>query len=433
MIHRPSALKKSAVLLCLVGGLAAFSIASAKPSKAAKSIYEPEHWVSAWGSAQMIADGNNALPADQSTDASLRQIVRISLPAKTLRVRVSNVFGTAPLRIDGASVALARQPGTPELQAGTARELRFNGESNAVIPPGAEYLSDPVELRAAAGADLAITLHLPTAPTPQTGHPGSRSKSFVVSGNQVMSEQWADSHSMERWFLLADVEVRAPRSVGAVVALGDSITDGYGVKADANTRWTDFLFQRLQRDRKPLQLGIVNTGIGGGRLLRDGLGPNLSARFEREVLGRSGVTHAVVLIGVNDFGVQHRNKEDSPEARAQLLAELKGGLHNMIERAHAHGICVIGGTVTPYAGSDYYKPGADNEADRQSLNRWIRESAGFDGVADFDAATRDPAHPELLAAWAGFGDGLHLSADGQKALAEAIPMKSLSSCKWSKR
>lgn len=428
MIHRPSALSKSAVLLlCLAAALSAASATPAQRSKGA----EPEHWVSAWGSAQMVAEGNNALPAEQWADASLRQIVRISLPAKTLRVRISNVFGTAPLRIDGGSVALARQVGSPELQPGTARELRFMGESGVTIPPGAEYLSDPVELQAAAGADLAISLHLPAAPTPQTGHPGSRSKSFVISGSQVMSEQWAEPRTAERWYLLADVEVRAPRSVGAIVALGDSITDGYGVKTDANTRWTDFLFQRLQKDRKPLQIGIVNTGIGGGRLLRDGLGPNLSARFEREVLGRSGVSHAVVLIGVNDLGVQHRNKEDSPEARAQLIMELKAGLHNIVQRAHAHGICVIGGTVTPYTGSDYYKPGSENDADRQTLNRWIRESGTFDGVADFDAATRDPAHPEQLAAWAGFGDGLHLSADGQKALAEAIPLKGLSACKWS--
>jgi len=424
MPHRSSVLTKSAVLLCLA---AAISAASAKPAQTA----EPEHWVSAWGSAQMVAEGNNALPADQWADASLRQIVRISLPAKTLRVRVSNVFGTAPLRIDGGSVALARQLGSPELQPGSVRELRFMGESSVTIPPGAEYLSDAVELQAAAGADLAVSLHLPAAPSPQTGHPGSRSKSFVINGNQVMNEKWAEPRAMERWYLLADVEVRAPRSVGAVVALGDSITDGYGVKTDANTRWTDFLFQRLQKDSKPFHLGIVNTGIGGGRLLRDGLGPNLSARFEREVLGRSGVSHAVVLIGVNDLGVQHRNKEDSPEARAQLLSDLKIGLYNIAQRAHAHGICVIGGTVTPYTGSDYYKPGSENDADRQALNRWIRESGTFDGVADFDAATRDPAHPEQLAAWAGFGDGLHLSAEGQKALAEAIALKDLSACKWS--
>jgi lysophospholipase L1-like esterase len=429
MIHRPSVLVKSAVLLCLA---AAISAASAKPPKQAPKAAEPEHWVSAWGSAQMVAEGNNALAADLWADASLRQIVRISLPAQMLRVRISNVFGSTPLRIDAGAVALARQVGSPELQPGTVRELRFMGEPSVTIPPGAEYLSDPVELQAAAGADLAVSLHLPAAPTPQTGHPGSRSKSFVIAGNQVTSEQWNEPRSMDRWYLLADVEVRAPRSVGAVVALGDSITDGYGVKADANTRWTDFLFRRLQGESKPLQIGIVNTGIGGGRLLRDGLGPNLSARFEREVLGRSGVSHAVVLIGVNDLGVQHRNKEDSPEARAQLLVDLKAALHNIAQRAHAHGICVIGGTVTPYTGSDYYKPGPDNDADRQALNRWIRESGTFDGVADFDAATRDPAHPEQLAAWAGFGDGLHLSADGQKALAEAIPLKDLGACTWSK-
>jgi len=275
-------------------------------------------------------------------------------------------------------------------------------------------------------------MHFLGEPGRQTGHPGSRSKSFVVHGDQVMGERWSAPEVVERWYQLADVEVLADRKTGALAAIGDSITDGYGVKADANTRFTDFLFQRMRREKFPA-MGIVNAGIGGGRLLRDGLGPNLESRFERDVLTRAGVTHAVVLIGVNDLGVLHRDGEDGPQARARLVADLKLGLMQLVERAHARGICMIGGTVTPYMGSDYYRPTAVNEADRQDLNAWIRSSGAFDAVADFDAALRDPAHPDTLAPWAALGDGLHPGPDGQRALAEAIPLDALRNCKWKNR
>ncbi len=379
----------------------------------------------------MVPDTNNALTPEQWRDTSLRQIVRLSLPAHTLRIRVSNVFGTAPLLLSSASVGLARQLGTPDLQAGTVQALHFNGETAVRIPAGGEYLSDPVDMKLGAGADLAVSMHFLGEPSRQTGHPGSRSTSFIVSGDQVMAEQWSASQVVTRWYSLADVEVMAPGKVGAVVAVGDSITDGYGVKPDANTRWTDFLFQRMQREHAP-PMGIVNVGIGGGRLLQDGLGPNLVSRFERDVLGRAGVTHAILLIGVNDFGVPIRNNENSPEQRAQLLADIKLGMKQLVERAHSHGICLVGGTMTPYKASDYYHPTDLNEADRQDLNAWIRNSKTFDAVADFDAATRDADHPELFAKSAETLDGLHPGVGGQRLIAEAVPLKALRTCKWNR-
>ena len=388
-----------------------------------------EHWVSAWGSAQMVPDGGNVLPDALWRDTTLRQLVRLSLPAHELRVRISNVFGTTPLTVDAAAVGLARQPGSPDELPGSARALRFNGETSVMIPAGAEYLSDPVALDVPSGGDLAVSLHFLGEPVRQTGHPGSRAKTFIVSGNQAMGEAWKDVQSVERWYSLADVEVRAPRSVGALAAIGDSITDGHGVPTDSNTRWTDLLYQRMQREHLPA-MGIVNTGIGGGRLLRDGLGPNLMSRLERDVLTRAGVTHAVVLIGVNDLGNLHRNGGETPAERARLVADLEIGLKQLVERAHAEGICVIGGTVMPYMGSDYYRPNAANEADRQQLNAWIRAAGNFDGVADFDAATRDPAHPDSLAKWADTGDGLHPGGDGREAMAKAFPLDALNTCKW---
>jgi lysophospholipase L1-like esterase len=177
------------------------------------------------------------------------------------------------------------------------------------------------------------------------------------------------------------------------------------------------------------EVGVVNTGIGGGRLLRDGLGPNLVSRFERDVLARGGVSHAVVMIGVNDLGVQHKNGEDSPAARKALLQDLQQAHRQLVQAAHAHGVCVIGATITPYAGSGYYQPGPENEQDRQAYNQWIRSAGVFDGVADFDAALRDPARPDLILKSYDSGDGLHPSPAGFRAMADAVPLDALKTCR----
>ena len=384
------------------------------------------HWVTSWGTSQMPMEPQNELPVAQWQDATLRQIVRLTLGGDKLRVRISNVYGTTPLVIDAAGIALAIKPGKADVDAKTAQPLTFNGKARVMIPAGAEYYSDVVTLPHQAGADLAISLYFNGAPSKQTGHSGSRTTSFVAKGQRTLDASWAEAEKVTRWYLLADVEVQAPRGTAAVVAMGDSITDGYATTTDGNDRWPDFLAARLGQENKAI--GIVNGGIGGGRLLRDGSGPNLTSRFDREVLGRAGVSHALMMIGVNDMGVLRRNGDDTPAARAQLLEDLQLAHRQLVERAHAHGICVIGGTVTPYAGSEYYRPAAGNEADRVALNQWIRTSGVFDGVADFDSALRDPAQPDRLKKELDTGDGLHPSLAGYKALADAVPLKSLQSC-----
>jgi lysophospholipase L1-like esterase len=390
-----------------------------------------EHWVATWGTASLVPDEKNELPAAQWRDASLRQVVRASVPGASLRVRLTNVHGTQPLVVDAASVALSAGPGRSDVLAPSLRPLRFNGSASVTIPAGAEYLSDPVDLAVTPGADLAVTMHFPAEPARQTSHPGSRATSFVAKGNQVAAPSWPVAEKVTRWYQLAGIDVDAAPAAHAVVAIGDSITDGYGVQPDTNARWTDALATRLRASGMG-EVGVVNAGIGGGRMLRDGLGPNMAARFERDVLARAGVTHAIVMIGVNDFGVEHRNKLDNPTQRQALLDDLKQAHRQLVARAHAQGVCVIGGTIGPYAASDYYKPGPSNEADRQAYNRWIRESGTFDGVADFDALLRDPARPDyLLKAYD--NDGLHPSIDGYRKMADAVPLDALKSCRYGAR
>ena len=391
-----------------------------------------EHWVAAWGSAQMVPEGQNALAPEQLRDATLRQVVRVSIKGRQLRVRLSNAFGTDALAIDAASIGLSTGPG--QAGAGGLQPLRFGGSNAVTIPAGAEYLSDPVELAYAAGADLAVSLHFAAAPARQTGHPGARATSYLARGNRVLDAAWDGADigptKVTRWYQLSGVEVLAAAPTHAVVAIGDSITDGYGVEPDTYGRWTDHLATRL-RAAGVTDLGVVNAGIGGGRLLRDGLGPNLVARFERDVLARPGVSHAIVMIGVNDFGTQHRNSEDSAAARARLLDDMMQAHRQLVARAHLAGVCVIGATISPYGASGYYKPGPDNEADRLAYNRWIRESGVFDGVVDVDAALRDPARPDALLTTYD-NDGLHPNMAGYKAMAEAVPLAQLQGCRYAR-
>ncbi len=400
----------------------------------------PDRWIASWGTAQLVADGKEALPAAQWRDGTLRQLVRLSIGGERLRVRISNVFGTAPLLINDASVGLAVRPGTADLKPDAIRALTFAGRAGVMIPAGAEYYSDPVDLAVPRAADLGISLHFQAEPTRQTGHPGARATSFSAPGNLIMAPQFDALQSTQptqaaqpiqsftRWYQIADVEVAGAPSAHAVVAIGDSITDGYGATTDGNDRWPDLLAARLARSGMA-NVGVVNAGIGGGRMLRDGLGPNLAARFDRDVLSRSGVTHAIVLIGVNDMGGVHRNGSDTPAIRQAMLDDLKSAYLQLAERAHAHGICLIAGTMTPYAGSDYYHPAPDNEQDRQALNGWIRSTPLFDGVADFDAALRDPAQPDRLLKNVD-KDGLHPSIEGYRAMAEAVPLQSLGACRF---
>ena len=378
-------------------------------------------WIGTWAASQQIPEPENALPADDLRDATLRQIVHLSAGGSALRVHLSNAFGTQPLHIVSAHIARPLSPASPKIDPTSDEPLTFDGNPDVMIPAGAEYISDPIGTPVAPLSDLAVTLHYDAQPARETGHPGSRATSYLVHGDAVSAPDLPDAKKVDHWYQLSGVDVAVPYG-NAVVTLGDSITDGHGATTNGNDRWPDVLAQRLQASPETRTTGVLNQGIGGNHLLTDGLGPNALARFDRDVLAQPGVHTLIVLEGVNDLGGLTRTGEVSPAEHAALVKRILAAYQQITLRAHAHGIKVIGATITPYVGSDYYHPGPTNEADRQAINEWIRAAGHLDAVVDFDKVTRDPVHLDRLLPDYDCGDHLHPSPAGYKAMAEAIPL-----------
>jgi lysophospholipase L1-like esterase len=382
----------------------------------------PANWVGSWATSQQIPEPQNALPSEDLRNATLRQIVHLSAGGPALRVHLSNAFGTTPLHITSVHIARPVSAGAAKIDPASDKAVNFMGSGDVTIPAGAEFVSDTVDHPVAAGSNLAITLHLDTPPAQQTSHPGSRATSYLAHGDLVSAADLPDAKKVDHWYQLAGVDVAVPSNPVAIVALGDSITDGHGATTNGNDRWTDVLAQRLQNSPATQAIGVLNHGIGGNHLLTDGLGPNALARFDRDVLAQTGVRYLIVLEGVNDLGGLARNGEVSPAEHAGLVRRIEEAYQQIVLRAHAHGIRVIGATVLPYTGSDFYHPGPPSEADRLAVNQWIRTPGNFDEVVDFDNLTRDPAHPDHLLPEYDSGDHLHPSPAGYSAMGAAIPL-----------
>ncbi len=378
------------------------------------------HWVASWTASQQLVEPQNSLAADDLRDATLRQIVHLSLGGTQLRVRISNRFGSEPLYFSAIHIARPVSAASAKIVEGSEKALTFSGKPDVIVPAGADYLSDPVDFPAAALSDLAISIYLEQLPQQQTGHPGSRATSYLIHGNQVADADLPSAKAFEHWYFIAGVEVAAAPQAAAIVALGDSITDGHGATTNVNDRWPDILAKRLQANAG--NLAVVNAGIGGNRLLLDSLGPNALARFDHDVLAPAGVRYLIVLEGVNDLGMFAREGSHSRAEHDELVRRIIGAYEQMNARAHAHGIKTIGATILPFVGSEFYHPGPEIEADRQAINQWIRTPGHFDSVVDFDMVTRDPHHPDRLLPAVDSGDHLHPSAAGYAAMAEAIPL-----------
>jgi lysophospholipase L1-like esterase len=398
----------------------ALPLAMLPPSVAQAKDCSPA-WTAAWASAQYKPVGDAVLPPGTLADRTLRQIVRPSVSGDRVRVRFSNLAGTQPLTITGASIARAPDAASSRVDPASIIPLRFDGKADVIIPPGADYLSDPVAMPTRALENIAVSIRYRGEPE-QTSHPGSRATSWHLPGDHLADAAMAGAESFDHWFHLSGLEVERCAPARVIVALGDSITDGRGATTNGNDRWTDRLAERLQADPKRRPIAIVNQGIGGNRLLDDGLGPNALARLDRDVVGQPGVTHLILLEGINDLGSLTREAPVSKEAHETHVARIIGAYRQIIARAHAKGIKVIGATVMPFVGNDYYHANAQNEADRQAVNAWIRQSGHFDAVVDFDAVTRDPARPDRLRPAYDVGDALHPSPAGYRAMGDAIPL-----------
>ena len=404
-------------LLFVIAALAFATSALAQPRAAVTS-----NWVSSWGTSQQIPEPHNALPPEDFTDATLRQMVHLSVGGPAIRVHLSNAFGTEALHITSVHVARPHSTSSPSTDPATDRPLTFAGKPSAEIPPGSELISDPIDYPVTPLSDLALSLHFQSPPSRETGHPGSRATSWYVHGDQVSAPTFTDPKHIDHWYQISEVDVQAPSTAATVVALGDSITDGHGATTNGNDRWTDVLAARLQASPATRNTGVSNQGIGGNHLLIDGLGPSALARFDRDVLAPSGVRWLIVFEGVNDLGGLARDGEVAPAEHAAFVQRVIAAYQQIIYRAHAHGLRVYGATITPYVGSAYYHPGPLSEADRQAVNKWIRTPGNFDAVIDFDGVIRDPQHPDQLLPAYDCGDHLHPSPAGFKAMADSIPL-----------
>ncbi len=403
----------------LLLGSAMLAAALALPGQPARAQpWSTEQWTATWGTAPAGPPPEASLP--MLTDQTVRLIVHTSIGGNRVRIRLSNDMGGAPLRIGAAHIGL--RAGGSDLAPGTGRALSFGGRPAVTIPPGAPVLSDPVELNIPPLADLAVSLYLPGTVQATTLHALASQTSYVsLPGNFTAAPTLPVQRTITLWPFLTGVEVDTQGP--AIVAFGDAITDGTRSTPDANRRWPDLLAQRLQAVRDPLmglhaRLAVVNRGINGNRLLSNApntlFGRSALERFDRDVLSTPGVRFLAVHLGINDIG-------NSTAANPVTLEDMVAGYRQLIARARAKGISVIGATLLPFEGAGYYS--AEKEQLRQAVNAWIRNHDEFDAVIDFDRVLRDPLRPSRLLPAYDSGDHLHPNDPGYAAMANAVPLE----------
>jgi lysophospholipase L1-like esterase len=370
------------------------------------------HWVGAWGTSPQLTEPRNLPPAPGLGSNTLRQIIHVSIAGKKLRVKFSNVFGTSAVIM--SSVHLALSTGRSSIDKSTDKALTFSGSPSTTIAAGEAVCSDPLDFNLPALGDVAVTIHFNETSSDVTGHPGSRATSYLQAGDSVDAAMMPSAATTQHWYILTGIDVAAENASSAIVALGDSITDGRGSETDKNNRWPDDLARLLQAQPGSKGIAVLNEGIGGNCILRGGLGPTALSRFDRDVLNQSAARWLIVLEGVNDIG-------GSRGTNSTVAADLIAAFQTMITKAHAGNLRVYGATILPIGGSFYDSPA--HEAARQTVNDWIRTSGKFDAVIDFDAALRDPAMPTHLLKAADSGDHLHPSVKGYDSMARSIDLK----------
>jgi lysophospholipase L1-like esterase len=390
-------------------------------------------WVQTWGAAPLPpTPALGPFPATPSfNNQTVRQTVRVSGGGQRIRIRLSNEYGTKPLVVGAVRVALADEKGN--IQPGSAHLVLFSGKTSVTIPAAAPFVSDPVDLPVKALGSLSISLYLPQDTGQCTCHQTGMQNAYVSDSGDFTDQAFEPKQTLQMRAFISGVEVESAQPARVVVVLGDSISDGVGSTVDANHRWPDLLADRLDGKGKGANAswGVVNMGISGNRVLGDGAGQSALARFDRDVLATPGAKVVIVFEGVNDLGISYGNPQGPMAERFKAMApahkvtreELIAGYRQLIARAHAKGLRVIGATITPYGGAMYYSQ--EGETVRQAVNHWIRTSHEFDGLIDFDAAIRDPGDATKIKEGFHMGDHLHGSDAGYAAMTAAIELSLL--------
>lgn len=387
-------------------------------------------WVQTWGAAPLPPTAAlGPFPATPSfANQTIRQTVRISVGGQRLRIRFTNEYGTKPLVIGAAVVALSDEKGN--VQPGSERHVLFSGQAGVSIPAAAPFLSDPVDLPVKSLSSLSISLYVPAETGQCTCHQTGVQNAFVSGSGDFTDKAFTPAQTLQIRAFISGVDVESRKATRAVVVLGDSISDGVGATLDANHRWPDLLANRLDA-KQANNWGVVNMGISGNRILGDGAGQSALARFDRDVLSTPGVKAVIIFEGVNDLGLSYGNpqgpmadlfKTQAPAVKVTAESML-AGYRQLIARAHLKGLKVLGATITPYGGAFYYSP--EGEAVRQAINTWIRTGHEVDGVIDFDAVMRDPDNPTQIKDGLHMGDHLHGNDAGYAAMAAAINLSLL--------
>jgi lysophospholipase L1-like esterase len=366
-------------------------------------------WIGTWASGQQLTEPRNLPPAPGLSNNTLRQVIRVTLGGKQLRVQFSNAYGSSPVTINAAHLAVSTGAGA--IDPGTDTALMFQGTPSITIPAGEAVYSDTLDFDVTPLTNLAVSIYFGQTSDDVTGHPGSRTTSYIQSGNTATAADMSSAAKTDHWYILSGIDLWLDDSYACVVTLGDSITDGRGSTTNGNNRWPDNLANRLQADPNTAKIGVLNQGIGGNAVVSGGLGPTALKRFDYEVCQQNGVRWVIILEGVNDIGGSRSLK---------VAADLIAAYEQFIEKAHAKDILVYGVPILPFGGSFY--DGKNHEVARQEVNKWIRTSGMFDAVIDLDAAVRDPANPNRLLSEYDTGDHLHLNVAGYQKMAEAIDL-----------
>ena len=380
------------------------------------------HWVGTWACGPQMVENSPSqdnLPPATLAYSTLRQFVHTTLAGQHLRVRFSNAYGTNAVVIQSAHIALAAETGSAAngvINPATDTTLTFHGGPSITIPPGEVVWSDPCDFNLPALTNLAISIYYGYV-SPNivyvgtiTGHPGSRTTSYIQTGNVVSAASMPSAATTQHWYTITGVDVLAIPSCLALITLGDSITDGRGSDTDGNDRWPDDLAARLNANPSTTNVAALNQGIGGGGVF-SGLGPAGLNRFDRDVINQSGARWLIVFIGVNDIG---------GDTTGTIATNLIAAYTQWANKAHAHNMLAYSATITPFGGNSYYTPA--HEAARQTVNAWFRTNNIYDGLIDFDAVVRDPVTLTNLQAAYNSGDGLHLNPLGYQVMASNIDL-----------